>query len=225
MDMRATMGITFGAGVLVGFVIGQLIAAIKEKKEEESIFNQPNSDGKTWDECVEEARKTKSEKIPEGKIETEPFKKHISPDTSYSPSAEFSKVADEYAQSFMQGVEDAEEELEGQLNITDQDTSDHIGLQHAYEINADDWNEDMGPNWSYRTYFWNKTRLMWYTVEGDEADYTDIHLELGDALCKRICNHTRLYTELIFRRDDLMMDIRVFVTDDEGMPEAIQRYS
>lgn len=208
MDMRATMGITFGAGVLVGFVIGQLIAAIKEKKEEESIFDQPNSDGKTWDECVEEARKTKSEKIPEGKIETTTFDEE--------------DALEEY------GLKDQTwdgEELEGQLNIAYQDTSDHIGLQHAYEISADDWNEDMGANWSYRTYFWNKTRLMWYTAEGDEADYSDIHLELGDALCKRICNHTRLYTELIFRRDDLMMDIRVFVTDDEGMPEAIQRYS
>lgn len=208
MDMRATMGITFGAGVLVGFVIGQLVAAIKEKKEEESIFDQPNSNGKTWDECVEEAKKTKSEKIPEGDFETE---------ISDSP-------INEYARKYMQRVESAEE-IEGQPNIADQDTSDHIGLQHAYEISADDWNEDMGANWSYRTYFWNKTRLMWYTAEGDEADYSDIHLELGDALCKRICNHTRLYTELIFRRDDLMMDIRVFVTDDEGMPEAIQRYS
>lgn len=207
MDMRTTMGITFGAGVLVGFVIGQLVAAIKERKEE-SIFDQPNSDGKTWDECVEEARKTKSEKIPEGDFETE---------ISDSP-------INEYARKYMQRVESAEE-IEGQLNIADQDTSDHIGLQHAYEISADDWNEDMGANWSYRTYFWNKTRLMWYTAEGDEADYSDIHLELGEALCKRICNHTRLYTELIFRRDDLMMDIRVFVTDDEGMPEAIQRYS
>lgn len=216
MDMRAMMGITFGAGVLVGFVIGQLVAAIKERKEEEKeehICEEFKSFAR------EKASETKSEKIPEGNFEPETFGKHI------SPSKEFRKFADEYAQNFMQGVEDAEEELEGKLSIADQDTSDHIGLQHAYEISADDWNEDMGVNWSYRTYFWNKTRLMWYTAEGDEADYSDIHLELGDALCKRICNHTRLYTELIFRRDDLMMDIRVFVTDDEGMPEAIQRYS
>lgn len=197
MDMRATMGITFGAGVLVGFVIGQLVAAIKERKEEEKEEHICN-----------EVSKTKSEKIPEGNFEEE-----------------IQDILKEYGFKDQKWEDEEDEELEGQLSIADQDTSDHIGLQHAYEISADDWNEDMGANWSYRTYFWNKTRLMWYTAEGDEADYTDIHLELGDDLCKRICNHTRLYRELIFRRDDLMMDIRVFVTDDEGMPEAIQRYS
>lgn len=183
MNVRTLAAISFGAGVLAGFVIGQLVAHIHDQKKEalevenKHISEMEEDFGEFSHEKVktiveDEGYETESEKIPEGDFEDQ---------IQISPP------------------------IPGTKRV----------------ISAEEWAENKGQHWSKVTYIWNKTRELWLDLDGSEADVADIIYAVDVDMVKRLSYHGKLGSVTYVARDDLMMDFRLMVTDEDGMQEIL----
>lgn len=174
MNVRTLAAISFGAGVIAGFVIGQLVAHIHDQKKEDlEVENKHISEAeieKTKTIVEDEGYETESEIFPEDN-----FEGRISPP------------------------------IPGTKRI----------------IDAEEWAENKGQHWSKVTYIWNKTRELWLDLDGSEADVADIIYAVDVDMVKRLSYHGKLGSVTYVARDDLMMDFRLMVADEDGMQDIL----
>lgn len=183
MNVRTLAAISFGAGVLAGFVVGQLVAHIHEKKEALEVENEHISEAE-----IEEVFRNSYEKT-----------KTIVEDEGYETESE---------------------------KITEGDFEDQIQVSPPIPgtkrvISAEEWTENKGRHWSKVTYIWNKTRELWLDLDGSEADVADIIYAVDVDMVKRLSYHGKLGSVTYVARDDLMMDFRLMVTDEDGMQDIL----